>query len=344
MMLLALAITQKFSTPTNNRPRTSSNTRNQAVIQDGRVDIQTKTSGYDGNGYKNNRRQNQNQATITGNVHYARECPKPRVRDAKYFREQMLLAMKDEAGNNLNDAENDFMLDNAYDDETLEELTTVMIMMDRLQPTDNQNEHVSQNEKLNDSDRIVYKMDQSIQTIHMLEKSPNKFYDPFLKARLGYKNPERLKKAIAVQLNMYDGERFQSNNLTINSPDSEENLEEAKEIQENELVEEVEEMFKFFKSMQEKVESQQSTENSFQKDIDRFLEASLTREISDYVLLSIAKQKNKLLMLDIEKRFNDSKDVQANLLKRIKILEYDFQRSQKQSIDFKLKLQNQKDK
>ncbi|GJT52666.1 hypothetical protein Tco_0978823 [Tanacetum coccineum] len=33
MLLLARAITQKFSTPTNNRLRTSSNTRNQAIIQ-----------------------------------------------------------------------------------------------------------------------------------------------------------------------------------------------------------------------------------------------------------------------------------------------------------------------
>ncbi|GJY71692.1 hypothetical protein Tco_0475395 [Tanacetum coccineum] len=33
----------------------------------------------------------------------------------------------------------------------------------------------------------------------MLGKTPNKVYDPFLKARLGYKNLERLKKAIAAQ-------------------------------------------------------------------------------------------------------------------------------------------------
>nr|GEX81052.1 hypothetical protein [Tanacetum cinerariifolium] len=44
MMLLARAITQKFSIPTNNHLRTSSNTRNQAVIQDGRVGIQTKNA------------------------------------------------------------------------------------------------------------------------------------------------------------------------------------------------------------------------------------------------------------------------------------------------------------
>ncbi|GKC72702.1 hypothetical protein Tco_1118585, partial [Tanacetum coccineum] len=41
--------------------------------------------------------------------HYACECQKPKVRDAMYFREQMLLAMKDEAGSNLSNEENDFI-------------------------------------------------------------------------------------------------------------------------------------------------------------------------------------------------------------------------------------------
>ncbi|GKE32027.1 integrase, catalytic region, zinc finger, CCHC-type containing protein, partial [Tanacetum coccineum] len=68
--------------------------------------------------------------------HYAHDCQKPRVRDAKYFREQMLLAMKDEAGNNLKDEENDFMLDNSYGDYTLEELTAAVIMMAQIQPAD----------------------------------------------------------------------------------------------------------------------------------------------------------------------------------------------------------------
>ncbi|GJS50837.1 hypothetical protein Tco_0624199 [Tanacetum coccineum] len=62
MMLLARAITQKFYTPTNNRLCTSSTTRNQAVIQDGRVDIQTQNAGYGGNGNKNAGRQSRNQA------------------------------------------------------------------------------------------------------------------------------------------------------------------------------------------------------------------------------------------------------------------------------------------
>ncbi|GJS65223.1 putative ribonuclease H-like domain-containing protein [Tanacetum coccineum] len=161
MMLIARSITQKFSTPTNNRLHTSSNTRNQSVIQDGRVDIQTKNAGYSGNGNKNAGRQSRNQAFNAGNRnddsnqivklvprtestpgkakvqcyncnekgHYARDCQKPRVCDVKYFREQMLLAMKDEAGRNLNNKENDFMLDTSYGEETMEELTVAVMLM-----------------------------------------------------------------------------------------------------------------------------------------------------------------------------------------------------------------------
>ncbi|GJS46656.1 retrovirus-related pol polyprotein from transposon TNT 1-94 [Tanacetum coccineum] len=84
-------------------------------------------------------------------------------------------------------------------------------------------------EKLSSHDRIVYKMGQSIQTIYMLGKKPNKVYDSFLKAGLGYKNPERIKKAIAAQPIMYDGERLYSAKLTINSPDLKETLEDAEE-------------------------------------------------------------------------------------------------------------------
>ncbi|GJX16538.1 hypothetical protein Tco_0217370 [Tanacetum coccineum] len=48
----------------------------------------------------------------------------------------MLLAMKDEARSNLKDEENDFMLDNSYGDETLEELTAAVIMMAQIQSAD----------------------------------------------------------------------------------------------------------------------------------------------------------------------------------------------------------------
>nr|GEV45477.1 integrase, catalytic region, zinc finger, CCHC-type, peptidase aspartic, catalytic [Tanacetum cinerariifolium] len=48
----------------------------------------------------------------------------------------MLLAIKTEAGGAFNDEENDFMLDNAYGDETLKELTAAVIMIARIQLAD----------------------------------------------------------------------------------------------------------------------------------------------------------------------------------------------------------------
>ncbi|GJX95688.1 hypothetical protein Tco_0351486 [Tanacetum coccineum] len=67
IMLLARAITQCYSTPTNNRLRTSLNTRNQAMIHEGRVDIQSKNVGYSGNGNMNAGRPNRNQIATAGN-------------------------------------------------------------------------------------------------------------------------------------------------------------------------------------------------------------------------------------------------------------------------------------
>ncbi|GJT05947.1 hypothetical protein Tco_0840409 [Tanacetum coccineum] len=101
---------------------------NQAVVQDGRVNIQTKNAGYGGNDNKNawrNRSQGLNTGNASDESHYARECQKLKVRNSMYFKEQMLLAMKDEAGSNLGNEENDFMLDTSYG-EDLEELTAAV--------------------------------------------------------------------------------------------------------------------------------------------------------------------------------------------------------------------------
>ncbi|GKA40092.1 hypothetical protein Tco_0732685 [Tanacetum coccineum] len=108
MLLFARAITQNFSTPKNNRLRTS------AIIQGDRVNIQSRNSG-----------------------HYARNCPKPRVQDSKYFMEQMLLAKQDEAGVILTDEQNDFLFADASRMEEIEELSANICLMARIQPADN---------------------------------------------------------------------------------------------------------------------------------------------------------------------------------------------------------------
>ncbi|GJS51987.1 hypothetical protein Tco_0625349 [Tanacetum coccineum] len=303
----------------------------------------------------------------------------------------------------------------------------------------------------------------------MLGKKPNKVYDPFLKAGLGYTNLVRLKKAIAAQPKMYDGDLIHSNKLVIHSTDLEETLEDAEEIRnkmrhkmvqidyeklnalcetfvpqqelyaeqtyfsipstsdngskskdvpsespslkmpndsrllkmidtlgdtiigfqtrinktflqdterrwlsdrqnklrefyktdvipmsrslyktlseiKEELIEEVQEMLNIFVTMEQKVNEKSPTEILLQNEIDRLLEVFLTSEIRDCVLLSVEQQKHELLKVELEKSSSDSRDIQANLLKRIKILENDFQRSQAQSIAFELKLQHQKEK
>ncbi|GJY69582.1 hypothetical protein Tco_0472564 [Tanacetum coccineum] len=103
-------------------------------------------------------------------------------------------------------------------------------------------------------------------------------------------------------------------------------------------------MSNIFESMEQKVKEKSPKEQILQNEIDRLLEVSLTSEIRDCMLLSVEKQKYEMLRNELEKSSSDSKDIQANLLNRIKILENDFKRSQAQSIDFELKLQHQKEK
>ncbi|GKF82645.1 hypothetical protein Tco_0244301, partial [Tanacetum coccineum] len=64
-----------------------------------------------------------------GPGHYARDCPKPRVRDLKYFLEQMLLAKKDEAGIILTNEHNDFLLADASEVEEFEDLNATVCMI-----------------------------------------------------------------------------------------------------------------------------------------------------------------------------------------------------------------------
>nr|GEX14008.1 hypothetical protein [Tanacetum cinerariifolium] len=120
MMLLACAITQHFLTPTNNRLRTSSNIRNHAYVQDGRVEIQGKNSRYVGVNRRNIRNQERNyvnQGIVAGNNI---------VQTTDGDIEIMQRNLQTTANNS------------AMDDDQLEELNTLVIMMARLQPEDNE--------------------------------------------------------------------------------------------------------------------------------------------------------------------------------------------------------------
>ncbi|GKA76885.1 putative ribonuclease H-like domain-containing protein [Tanacetum coccineum] len=81
--------------------------------------------------------------------------------------------------------------------------------------------------KIKQLDNIVYKRDQSAQTVHMLTK-PQFFYDHTTKQALGFQNPFYLKKAQQLEPKLYDGNVIK-NTSAIVIPDSEETLMLAKE-------------------------------------------------------------------------------------------------------------------
>ncbi|GKE46238.1 hypothetical protein Tco_1477496 [Tanacetum coccineum] len=212
----------------------------------------------------------------------------------------------------------------------------------------------------------------------MLGKTPNKVYDPFLKAGLGYKNLERLKKAIAAQPKMYDDEKLRSTKLVIDSPDSKKTLEDEEESRlkmRNKMVQinyaKLNALYETFVPQQDfsieqtyfsipstytnGSESKAVTSDlpipkmpkeskfEFYKTDVIPMSASLSKNLKE-LKEELIEEKNEMLNAELEKSSRDSKDIQVNLLKRIKILENDFKRSQAQSIDFELKLQHQKEK
>nr|GEW79603.1 hypothetical protein [Tanacetum cinerariifolium] len=87
-----LSVVALWFPPSNNQLKTSSNPRNQATIQDGRVTVQ-----------QVQRRQHQSYA---GEGHMARQCTQPkRSRNTAWFKEKLMLAEAQEAGQIILDEE-----------------------------------------------------------------------------------------------------------------------------------------------------------------------------------------------------------------------------------------------
>ncbi|GJU86103.1 hypothetical protein Tco_1293649 [Tanacetum coccineum] len=177
---------------------------------------------------------------------------------------------------------------------------------------------------------------------------------------LGYQNPERLKKAIATQTKMYDGERLRSTKLIIDSPDSEETLEDAEESRLKMKDKMIQLEYEKLNGLNDTFVPQKepSAEQAYFSTPSTFNVSSvLSTEMSylptkkipnenklDCMLMSVEKQKNEILMLEKEKISNDSNDIQAIMEQRIKILENDFKRAEAQYINLDLKMQHQNKK
>ncbi|GKB84012.1 integrase, catalytic region, zinc finger, CCHC-type containing protein, partial [Tanacetum coccineum] len=112
---------------TNNQLRTSSNPRNQATIQDGRVTVQQvqgrQGQSFAGTGNKGNATSSRGnnvagQARVVkcyncqGEGHMARQCTQPkRPRNSAWFKEKMLLVQAQESGQELDEEQLAFLAD-----------------------------------------------------------------------------------------------------------------------------------------------------------------------------------------------------------------------------------------
>ncbi|GJU02266.1 integrase, catalytic region, zinc finger, CCHC-type containing protein [Tanacetum coccineum] len=126
MAFLTAVASSRFPT-TNNQLRTSSNPRNQATIQDGRVTVQQvqgrQGQNYSGNTYKSNATSSRGNTTsgqarvvkcynCQGEGHMARQCTQPkRPRNAAWYKEKAMLAEAQEAGQILDEEQLAFLAD-----------------------------------------------------------------------------------------------------------------------------------------------------------------------------------------------------------------------------------------
>ncbi|GJV29323.1 retrovirus-related pol polyprotein from transposon TNT 1-94 [Tanacetum coccineum] len=117
---------------TNNHLRTSSNPKNQATIQDGRVTVQQvqgrQSQSYSGTGYKSNSTSSRGNNTsrqarvvkcynCQGKGHMARQCTQPkRPRNTSWYKEKAMLAEAQEAGQILDEEQLAFLADPGTED------------------------------------------------------------------------------------------------------------------------------------------------------------------------------------------------------------------------------------
>ncbi|GJW93991.1 integrase, catalytic region, zinc finger, CCHC-type containing protein [Tanacetum coccineum] len=126
MAFLTAVASSRFPS-TNNQLRTSSNLRNQATIQDGRVTVQQvqgrQGQNYSGTTYKGNATSSRGNTTsgqarvvkcynCQGEGHMARQCTQPkRPRNAAWYKEKAMLAEAQEAGHILDEEQLAFLAD-----------------------------------------------------------------------------------------------------------------------------------------------------------------------------------------------------------------------------------------
>ncbi|GJT13567.1 hypothetical protein Tco_0860609 [Tanacetum coccineum] len=121
--------------------------------------------------------------------------------------------------------------------ESLMQIVTLLKNDFKKKESRNIDREIALEKKMKQPDNIVFKRDQSAQTVHMLTK-PLFFYDHTTKQALGFQNPFYLKKAQQLEPKLYDGNVIK-NTSAIVIPDFKETLmlaEESPQSQEKDTV------------------------------------------------------------------------------------------------------------
>ncbi|GJY67715.1 retrovirus-related pol polyprotein from transposon TNT 1-94 [Tanacetum coccineum] len=103
-------------------------------------------------------------------------------------------------------------------------MQTISLLKDDFKKKESRNidREIDLEKRIKQLDNIVFKRDQSAQTVHMLTK-PQFFYDHTTKQALGFQNPFYLKKAQQLEPKLYVGDIIKKTNPIV-IPDSEETL------------------------------------------------------------------------------------------------------------------------
>nr|GEX42077.1 hypothetical protein [Tanacetum cinerariifolium] len=213
MSFLTAVVTSRYPTM-NNQLRTSSNPRQKATINNGR-----------------------------GKGHMSKQCTKPkRNRDEEWFKDKIALMVNLSHYGSDNLAEDNKNVNEILTAELERYKNQVKILKEQnnvdkasescAQSLEIDNlkhilsEHLKEKEsleqKVKELNNIVFKRNQSAQTVHMLTK-PQFFYDHSTRQALGFQNPCYLKRAQQLKPKMYDGSVIQKTDAIV-IHDSEETL------------------------------------------------------------------------------------------------------------------------
>nr|GEU59718.1 hypothetical protein [Tanacetum cinerariifolium] len=248
----------------------------------------------------------------SGKGHYARNCPKPRVRDSKYIMKQMLMAKQDEAGVILTDEQNDFLFADASRMEEIEEHSVHICLMAKIQPT-------------NDTSDAGPSYDSAFVS-EVQSSSINK-------------NEEQMYPTHTKMINSTIGDDQIDSNIIFDTPNGNVNsssVEKDTHVLDLYTVDyqHINALYKDFVPQKEPSAEQKYFPSSF---VPSDKNSNTTASIPASML-------NNSLHDEIEQIKRKSIEIQEGLRARIKILKKDVQRCEKQSVDFELKLQHEKEK